>query len=128
MEKEKQYRIEMNDGSFYEGQYELSTGDGVSHCFFIDNDHKYLDIKDIKEIKEINRFQEILDGCPNAVTFDSNDEVFIIRWSEKGLGLGEYTFYKENGKLCCRSELHSKDMVKRMLCKFVDACEFTELG
>jgi hypothetical protein len=50
-----------------------------------------------------------------------------ISWSIKGRGFGEYVFYKENGKLKCKSEMDSREEVKRVLCTLVDQCEFTEV-
>ncbi len=49
-----------------------------------------------------------------------------IQWSEKGRGFGEYTFQLKDGKMICHNECDSKETVKRMLCKMVDDCIFTE--
>ena len=71
----------------------------------------------------MSEFQKILDGCNSHAQFDAE---FVLSWSEKGRGFGEYAFYwdKEKKKMMCDNEADSKEDVKRMLLLMVDQCEF----
>jgi hypothetical protein len=43
-----------------------------------------------------------------------------VKWTAKGTGFGEFTFYSVDGKLHCQNEMMSKDFLKVMLCLIVD--------
>lgn len=43
-----------------------------------------------------------------------------VKWTAKGTGFGEFTFYSVDGKLHCQNEMMSKDFIKLMLCLIVD--------
>lgn len=49
---------------------------------------------------------------------------FIIEWSVKGVGFGEYAFWMKDGKIHCDNEAMSRESVKRVLCMMVDQAVF----
>jgi hypothetical protein len=69
---------------------------------------------------------EIFDKLPNSVSFEIYNEHFIVSWSVKGRGFGEYSFYVEGGKLMCDNECDSRQAVKDVLCMLVDSAKFTD--
>ena len=72
-----------------------------------------------------SKVQNIFDACDDHAEFSQR---FILRWSEKGRGFGEYAFYwdEEKKKMICDNECDSKEDVKRMLSIMVDQCEFVD--
>jgi hypothetical protein len=69
---------------------------------------------------------DIFDKFPSRVSFEIHDKYFIIYWSVKGRGFGEYAFYKAGDKLMCDNECDSKQAVKDVLCMLVDSVEFED--
>ena len=55
---------------------------------------------------------------------DDKTENICFTWNIKGFGFGETVFFYEDGKLKCDNETMSKEMIKTILCKFVDNAEF----
>lgn len=51
---------------------------------------------------------------------------FTISWTAKGVGFGQFHFYKKDEKWYCNNECMSKDFIKRVLSTFVDEVELTE--
>ena len=47
-------------------------------------------------------------------------------WGMNGFGWGTTTFYYENGVLKCDNECMSKEMIKQLLCAFVDRAVFDD--
>ena len=68
--------------------------------------------------------QKLYFGCSYT-----NRPAVIIEWREQGRGFGEYCFQvNKKGQLECKSELDSRETVKRILCTMVDQCIFTEIN
>jgi hypothetical protein len=65
----------------------------------------------------------ILNGENELETTIEGTPCFIISWSEKGRGFGEYTFYYKDRKWRLDSEHDSKETVKRILSILVDSIE-----
>lgn len=63
-------------------------------------------------------------------TFNTSDgkNALIIEWQAKNIGFGNFTFYYDEGQMCCDSEYMGRDFVKAALCAMVDNCKFTEIG
>lgn len=62
--------------------------------------------------------QDFLDGCETSTEIDHR---FIIIWSEKGRGFGQYDFYLgDDNKIHIGNECDSKEAIKRILCRMVD--------
>ena len=64
--------------------------------------------------------QNFFDSCDTYCVPDGHGG---YHWSKKGLGFGQFYFYKKDDKLMCSNELMSKEFIKEMLCNMVDACE-----
>lgn len=57
---------------------------------------------------------------------DEKTENIMFAWGIKGFGFGTTTFFYKDGKLMCDNETMSKDMIKTILCEFVDRAEFKD--
>jgi hypothetical protein len=44
----------------------------------------------------------------------------VVRWTMKGCGFGELTFYSIDGVLHCQNEMMPRNFIKRVLCFLVD--------
>jgi hypothetical protein len=64
--------------------------------------------------------QDMFDNCE---TYCEPNPGAYFRWSKKGRGFGELSFYFKDDKLMCGNELMSKEFIKKMLCLMVDECE-----
>jgi len=68
---------------------------------------------------------------PTRATFnifvspDGKRKAFVVSWSEKGRGFGEYAFFERDGKMMIDNECDSKESVKRVLCALIDDCVLT---
>ena len=68
----------------------------------------------------------IFDKFPNGISITISGKYFIIHWSVKGRGFGDYTFWQEGDKIMCDNECDSKESVKKVLCMLVDNADFTD--
>ena len=50
----------------------------------------------------------------------------MFTWGISGFGFGTTTFFYKDGVLMCDNEAMSKDMIKTILCEFVDKAEFKD--
>jgi len=57
---------------------------------------------------------------------EEKTENIMFTWGITGFGFGTTTFYYKDGKLMCDNEAMSKDMIKTILCEFVDRAEFKD--
>lgn len=55
-----------------------------------------------------------------------NEELIVFEWGIEKFGFGTTTFYYKDGKLKCDNETLDKELIKKILCAFVDEAEFTE--
>ena len=84
-------------------------------------------------MEEENSLRKLLDSFDTDAMFDvfDNEETgrkgFIVSWSEKGRGFGQYTFIvTKDGKLELDNECDGPEAVKRVLCSLVDKCQFLD--
>lgn len=70
----------------------------------------------LAELNSLSNNAEISWCGPHYGKNDSKRMCFIVRWSEKGRGFGEYAFYqdKETGKWRIDSETDSKEAVNEL--------------
>ncbi len=50
----------------------------------------------------------------------------LIKWSEKGRGFGEYTFYKEGDQGKCDNEGDTKEDILRIFTRFLDSVKLDD--
>ena len=58
--------------------------------------------------------------------YPEGTENIMFAWSITGFGFGTTTFFYKDGVLKCDNEAMSKDMIKTILCEFVDRAEFED--
>lgn len=63
-------------------------------------------------------------GDPYPDTEEGEKSSIQFSWGVTDFGFGTTTFYYKDGKLQCDNETMSKDMIKQLLCAFVDKAEF----
>ncbi len=55
-----------------------------------------------------------------------NKEPIVFEWGIEKFGFGTTTFYYKDGILKCDNETLDKELIKKILCDFIDRAEFTE--
>lgn len=73
--------------------------------------------------KTIKRLVEIFEQLDDKVDLHNS---FTIDWTLKGIGFGQYRFYKKDGKIYCSNECMNKESIKRVLNTLVDECELED--
>lgn len=56
-------------------------------------------------------------------SFDNSCEpqdCVTFRWSQKGRGCGDISFYMKDGKVYCGNEIMNREFIKQQLCDMVD--------
>lgn len=80
--------------------------------------------KEVKLHFDVNNLKYIT--CTNEPYEKDKGSIQFI-WGIDYFGFGTTTFYyDDNGKLFCDSECMSKDLIKKLLCAFVDQAEFED--
>lgn len=80
------------------------------------------------------KLTKILDKMPTTakITYcgphrgSDKDMCFIVSWSEKGRGFGEYAFYQEDGQWKIDNEMDRKDTIKRVMSALIDSLQIGE--
>ncbi len=57
---------------------------------------------------------------------EENKVSIMFAWGIEKFGFGTTTFYYDGDKLMCDNEAMSKEMIKKILCAFVDKAEFID--
>lgn len=81
-----------------------------------------------------DKFQKILDSCPDIIQAWHSPTAFGVEWSIKGKGFGGISFTVKQegeqnpdsvplGKLVINAERESKEFVKWAICKAIDEGE-----
>lgn len=68
----------------------------------------------------------VFDKFQDGISFEIHGKYFIVDWSVKGRGFGQYTFYRDGDKLICDNECDSRQSVKDVLSVLVDSVEFID--
>ena len=76
------------------------------------------------ETKDI-RYVQTSDGNYEQEGGEQTENIMFV-WGIDGFGFGTTTFFYKDGKLKCDNETMSKEMIKKILCKFVDDAEFID--
>ncbi len=70
--------------------------------------------------------EDIVEVQTSDGEYPEGTENIMFVWSIKGFGFGTTTFFYKDGKLMCDNEAMSKNMIKTILCEFVDRAEFKD--
>jgi hypothetical protein len=103
----------------YNEVFIISCKCGIQTKF--DTWEKVLEIWNNKASK--TKLDILLDNFPTTTEIS---DTFIIRWSEKGRGFGEYCFYIKDNKIHCDNECDNRETVKKILLNLVDNCIFDD--
>ena len=57
---------------------------------------------------------------------EENKVSIMFSWGIDGFGFGTTTFYYKDDKLMCDNETMSREMIKMILCKFIDEAKFID--
>jgi len=80
-------------------------------------------IMNANECDKEGKLQDVFDSFNNITRVGySKQGIFTVRWSEKGRGFGEYSFFKnKSGQWELHNEGDGREEIKRVLCRLVDS-------